>query len=133
MNSIYQHLPLSSIADSQINIAQQLVNEGLASWTNNRNAQSAVLRLDGGTDSSGSDRKSTVTKVVKNSKKSTKNGHLKNDVNKNVEITSTSARKAAAVSNGADAGNNNGPPSIHDERFSSFPNKSWNEMLEEDE
>lgn len=118
--------------EKQVNIAQQLVSEGLAISTNTTTVNPSVSRSSSERESgSGNERKtasSTATKSAKKSSKTTKNGSVKNNgVPKTGDVSSPPTTKTAPVIN------NGGVPSIHDARFSDFKNKSWNEMLEDDE
>lgn len=132
-----------SLTEPPLNIASQLIATGHANSTAN------VLRLDGGNDED-----ETVSNGLANSPSTSINGHktaeIINDVNKNIGFTTSTPTKKdkkvlQPINNGNNI-NNNGPTQQQqqkpqqqsksgptDDRFSKFANKSWHDIVEEDE
>lgn len=131
-----------SITEPPLNIASQLIATGHAISTAN------VLRLDGGNDED-----ETINNGLTNAPSTSINGHrtseIINDVNQNTGFTTSTPTKKdkkvlQPINNGNNI-NNNGPiqqqqkpqhqpkSGLTDDRFSKFANKSWHDIVEEDE
>lgn len=138
-----------SLTDQQIDVAETLVNEGLAIFTSARVTKSPGRFESTTSDSSEPDRRITTStpsnkSTNKRTTKTFKNGSIKNGSAKSTASPApskpakpSSATKKAANTSNSNMSNGSISPdtttSIHDDRFSGFQNKSWHEMVEEEE